>query len=78
MACTSRSSPSCTAGSFSDEPALYTDAVGLLKQWTLVRRQAGGPVELPSDKGQNTNPAVTLRGQLKLLLTTLGKVDTDL
>ena len=29
-------------------------------------------------KGQNTNPAVTLRGQLKLLLTTLGKVDTDL
>jgi hypothetical protein len=45
---------------------------------TLVRRQAGGLVELPTDKGQNSNPAVTLGGQLKLLLTTLGKVDTDL
>jgi hypothetical protein len=44
----------------------------------LIRRQAGGPVELPTDEGQNTNTAVTLGGQLKLLLTKLGKVDTDL
>src|SRR5664279_564068 len=30
---------------------------------TLVRRQAGGLVESPTDEGQNTNPAVTLGGR---------------
>jgi hypothetical protein len=45
---------------------------------TLVRRQADGMLELPTDAGQNTNPVIALGGKPKLLLTTLGKVDTDL